>query len=185
MRRYHDEEWGVPISDDRRLFEKVCLEAFQCGLSWSTVLARRDRLREVFAQFDVDELVRFSKTDLEKIAEDPTVIRHRGKIAAVVNNAHACRRLRDEVGSLAAHMWSFAPSDPADPGSAKPPSVSDESMRMARDLKHRGWVFVGPTTMYALMQSAGMVNDHDRTCPVRTHVEMLHEKFLIPTSNRN
>lgn len=185
MRDYHDREWGVPTADDHRLFEKICLEAFQCGLSWSTVLARRDRLRTVFADFNVEELVRFSAADLERIAMDASIIRHRGKIAAVVTNARACRRLNDEVGSLGAYLWSFAPAVDSEPVGSAPPSTSVESALLSKDLKRRGWTFVGPTTMYALMQSVGMVNDHDRTCPSRQSAAQARAVFDSGSHRRN
>ncbi len=167
MRRYHDHEWGIPTADDRHLFEKICLEAFQCGLSWATVLSRRDRLREVFANFEANDLVRFTDADLEHIANDPSIIRHRGKIAAVVVNARACLDLVAETGSLASYLWSFAVRDEIEPEGLSPPALSEESTKLSKDLKKRGWTFVGPTTMYALMQSVGMVNDHDCACPCR------------------
>jgi DNA-3-methyladenine glycosylase I len=186
MRTYHDMEWGVPVGDDRHLFEKICLEAFQCGLSWSTILARRARLRDVFAHFDISELVYFTEADVDRIVLDPTVIRHRGKISAVIANARACQRLVDEVGSLGRYLWSFAPEVNRDPHGKRPPSTSDESTLLARDLKRRGWSFVGPTTMYALMQSIGMINDHDTNCSVRSIVGRARSEWIPPgiSSNR-
>jgi DNA-3-methyladenine glycosylase I len=177
MRAYHDEEWGVPTADDRRLFEKVCLEAFQCGLSWSTVLARRERLREVFANFALDELGSFTEVDVERLVADPTIIRHRKKIEAVLKNSRACRLLIEEEQSLSRYLWSFAPStsDVSRDGSLQ--STSAESIELSKDLKRRGWTFVGPTTMYALMQSVGMVNDHDHACPSRERVDHLRATF--------
>lgn len=165
MRRYHDVEWGVPIVEDDAMFERICLEAFQCGLSWSTILARRERLREVFCGFDIEVVARFSTTDVDRLVSDPSIIRHRGKIEAVVTNARACQRLHQEVGSLADHLWSFAPSATMLPRNDNVPSTSPASHRLSKDLKSRGWSFVGPTTMYALMQAVGMVNDHDLGCP--------------------
>lgn len=175
----------MPTSDDRRLFEKICLEAFQCGLSWSTILARRERLREVFANFDVHELVRFSPPDLERIATDSSIIRHRGKISAVVTNAQAYIALVDDVGSLASYLWGFAERSEIEPVGDRPPSTSAASTRLSRDLKRRGWSFVGPTTMYALMQSVGMVNDHDRLCPFRRTTSEARSRFDWTVAGRN
>jgi DNA-3-methyladenine glycosylase I len=177
MRAYHDEEWGVPTADDRRLFEKICLEAFQCGLSWSTVLARRERLREVFANFAVDELSSFTEIDVERLVADPTIIRHRKKIEAVLTNARACRLLIEEEESLGRYLWSFAPTTVHTSRDGSLQSTSTESIELSRDLKRRGWTFVGPTTMYALMQSVGMVNDHDHECPSREKVEQVRATF--------
>lgn len=185
MRAYHDGEWGVPSQDDRHLFEKMCLETFQCGLSWSTILVRRERLREVFANFAIDELVRFTSADVDRIVVDPSIIRHRGKINAVLNNAHACRRLVQEVGSLGVYLWSFAPYEESQPVGLQPPATSLESTRLSKDLKARGWTFVGPTTMYALMQSMGMVNDHDSTCPRREEVSRARSEWNLLLDRAN
>lgn len=185
MRSYHDEEWGVPTSDDRRLFEKICLEAFQCGLSWSTILARRQRLREVFASFDVQVLARWTDDDIERIVVDPTIIRHRGKISSVISNARACLDLVEEMGSLNDYLWSFASFDDAEPRDPAPPSKSSASVLLSKDLKRRGWTFVGPTTMYALMQSVGMVNDHDVLCPSRESVSAARRDFRERLKDRN
>lgn len=177
MREYHDNEWGRPERDERALFEKICLESFQCGLSWATILARRQRLREVFANFEIDEVARFSQVEIDRLSRDPSIIRHRGKIAAVVSNAKACRVLIDDVGHLGRYLWSFAPETVGEPAGPRPPATSDEAIRLARDLKRRGWSFVGPTTMYAMMQSMGMVNDHDVSCPLRETVA--RERSLV------
>jgi DNA-3-methyladenine glycosylase I len=185
MRAYHDDEWGRPSADDRHLFEKMCLETFQCGLSWSTVLVRRERLREVFSNFDVEQLVRFTSADVDRIAGDPSIIRHRGKITAVLGNARACRKLIDEVGSLAAYLWSFAPPEESEQRGPRPPATSPESTRLSKDLKARGWTFVGPTTMYALMQSIGMVNDHDLACSSREAVSQARSLWNPPSSRLN
>jgi len=185
MRAYHDDEWGMPTADDRRLFEKVCLEAFQCGLSWSTVLARRDRLREVFANFDIAALISFTEVDVERLVADPTIIRHRKKIEAVLTNARACRVLIDEEESLGRYIWSYAPTGAVVSGNGSPQTTSAESIELSKDLKRRGWTFVGPTTMYALMQSVGMVNDHDHSCPSRQKVEQVRADFLPSHRARN
>lgn len=185
MRSYHDEEWGVPISDDRRLFEKICLEAFQCGLSWSTILMRRQRLREVFASFDIQVLATWTEEDVQRIVVDPSIIRHRGKISSVISNARACLDLVGEMGSLNDYLWSFASFDEADLRRPSPPSTSTESTLLSKDLKRRGWTFVGPTTMYALMQSVGMVNDHDVLCPRRELVSSARRDFFERSKPRN
>lgn len=174
---YHDREWGIPTADDRSLFEKICLEAFQCGLSWSIVLARRDRLREVFANFEIAELVRFTSDDIDRIVGDPTIIRHRGKVSAVVTNARACTTLVEEVGSLGVHIWSYAPRNESASTAPTLRSSSDESKSLSKDLKRRGWSFVGPTTVYSMMQAVGMVNDHDPSCPVREHIDRAKRTF--------
>lgn len=175
----------MPTADDRRLFEKVCLEAFQCGLSWSTVLVRRERLREVFANFAIEELILFTDVDIDRIVGDPTIIRHRKKIEAVVTNARACRDLIEEQGSLATYFWSFAPTDEFTSNDSTLRSTSAESIRLSKDLKRRGWTFVGPTTMYALMQSVGMVNDHDPACSKRLSVERSRAVFDLTIPIRN
>ena len=185
MRAYHDDEWGIPTTDDRHLFEKVCLEAFQCGLSWSTILARRDRLREVFANFDIDELVSFTEVDVERLVADPTIIRHRKKIEAVLTNARACRRLIDQEESFGRYLWSFASTSSSASPTGSLQSTSAESRELSKDLKRRGWTFVGPTTMYALMQSVGMVNDHDHSCPSRQRVERVRAAFVRFHQARN
>ncbi|MFM8856645.1 MAG: DNA-3-methyladenine glycosylase I [Actinomycetota bacterium] len=182
MRAYHDEEWGMPTADDRHLFEKVCLEAFQCGLSWSTVLARRERLREVFANFAIDELSSLTNFDIDRLVTDPTIIRHRKKIEAVLTNARACRLLIDQEESLGRYLWSFAPNTSIVSQNGLLQSTSAESIELSKDLKLRGWTFVGPTTMYALMQSVGMVNDHDHACPSRQRVE--HARAAFAQSHR-
>jgi len=185
MRAYHDDEWGMPTADDRRLFEKVCLEAFQCGLSWSTVLTRRERLREVFANFDIAALDSFTSADVERLVADPTIIRHRKKIEAVLTNARACRRLIDQEESLGRYLWSFASTSSSASPTGSPQSTSAGSIELSKDLKRRGWTFVGPTTMYALMQSVGMVNDHDHSCPSRQKVEQVRADFLQSHRARN
>lgn len=165
---YHDTEWGVPVHDDQRLFEKLCLEGFQSGLSWLTILRKRPAFREVFAGFDPAEVARFGEADVERLLTDARIIRHRGKIEATVNNARRACELIDATGSLAAHVWSFAPDVPGTrPCSpAEVPATTPESAALAKDLKRRGWRFVGPTTAYAFMQSMGLVDDHMAACEV-------------------
>lgn len=159
--RYHDEEWGVPVHDDQRLFEKLCLEGFQAGLSWLTILRKRPALRRAFADFAPDVVASFGPTNVERLLDDAAIVRHRGKIEATIGNARAYHDLVDDVGSLDAYVWSYAPDDPPVPRSiADVRATSPESEAMSEDLKRRGWRFVGPTTMYAFMQSMGVVDDH-------------------------
>jgi DNA-3-methyladenine glycosylase I len=166
---YHDHEWGRPIHDDVRLFEKICLEGFQAGLSWLTILRKRERFREVFRGFDPHRVAQFSPADVDRLLGDAGIVRHRGKIESVVNNARQCSTLVDEFGSLDAFVWQFASAQSEGDRSAPPgiPSQTPSSVRMSKELKRRGWTFVGPTTMYAFMQSVGVVNDHLTGCWVR------------------
>ncbi|MCG3195407.1 MAG: DNA-3-methyladenine glycosylase 1 [Thermoanaerobaculia bacterium] len=169
---YHDTEWGFPVRDDVRLFEKLCLEGFQAGLSWLTILKRREGFRAAFAGFDFRTVAQFGTEDVERLVLEPAIIRHRGKIVSVLNNAARAIELSREFGSLAAYFWSFEP-----PASARPARMTEEAVRqmttceearrLSKDLKRRGWTFVGPTTVYAFMQAMGLVNDHVETCPVR------------------
>lgn len=162
-RRYHDEEWGTPLRGDRALFEKMALEGFQAGLSWITILRKRPRFREVFAAFDVDVVAEFDESDVERLMVDAGIIRNRAKIEATIGNARIVRTMAD--GELDALMWSFAPASRPRPASfADVPAVTPESTAMSKELRRRGFRFVGPTTMYALMQSAGMVDDHVEGC---------------------
>jgi len=165
---YHDTEWGFPVWDERRLFEKLCLESFQSGLSWRTILAKRENFRAAFHAFDVDAIAQFTKHDVNRLLEDPGIVRHRGKIEAVINNARRAQELVSEKGSLAAFLWSYAPTRPATPQSA---STSAESIALSKELKKRGWKFVGPTTVYAFMQAMGLINDHVPDCVIRGEVE--------------
>lgn len=176
MRHYHDHEWGVPTADDRRLFEKICLEGFQSGLSWATILGKRDDFRRAFADFDVEVLADFGDEDVSRLRADPSIVRHAGKIRSTVNNARRCRELISAEGTLAGFLWRYEPPASLPTGTTRCP----ESEALARDLKKRGWTFVGPTTMYALMQSLGMVNDHDPGCPSRATVEEARRQFVRP-----
>lgn len=183
--RYHDHEWGFPVADDRRLFEKICLEGFQSGLSWLTILRKREAFRRAFADFDYLEVARFGVRDVERLLQDAGIVRHRGKIEATVNNAERACALADEFGSLAAYVWRFEPppaSRPRRPTEAilRARTTSPESVAMSRDLKRRGWRFVGPTTAYAFMQAMGMVNDHVHGCPVRDEVAAARRRFVVP-----
>jgi DNA-3-methyladenine glycosylase I len=168
--RYHDEEWGVAVHDDRRLFEKLCLEGFQAGLSWLTILRKRAAFREVFHDFDIERVAGMGPDDVERLLADDRIVRHRGKIEAAIGNARCALELVGDRGSLAEHLWSFAPDDAGRPPPKRLsdlPAVTPESTALSRDLRHRGWRFVGPTTLYAFMQAIGMVNDHLVGCSGR------------------
>lgn len=168
---YHDNEWGRKVTDDQRLFEKICLEGFQAGLSWITILRRRETFREAFAHFDFRKVAQFSKNDVDALLQNSGIIRHRGKIEATINNAQRCCELIESQGSLSNYIWSFVNSEKDQVvGNAHPsgiPAMTEISTRLSKDLKKRGFRFVGPTTMYAFMQSVGMVNDHVRGCHIR------------------
>jgi DNA-3-methyladenine glycosylase I len=159
---YHDTEWGFPVADDIRLFEKLSLEGFQSGLSWLTILRKREGFRKAFKGFDPNKVARFGERDIERLLGDASIIRHRGKIEAVINNARRMIELREAEGSLAAYVWRFEPE--REHRDASMPSITPESQAMAKDLKKRGWRFVGPTTAYAFMQAMGLVNDHATGC---------------------
>ena len=174
---YHDGEWGFPTADDRRLFEKLCLEGFQSGLSWRTILAKRENFRVAFHGFDFDKVARFGARDVQRLLKDDGIVRHRGKIEAVINNAQRARELAKEEGSLAAYLWRFAARDGARPQGA---STSAESIALSKDLKKRGWKFVGPTTVYAFMQAMGLVNDHAEGCVIRAKAERARKEFRRP-----
>jgi DNA-3-methyladenine glycosylase I len=176
---YHDTEWGFPVADDRRLFEKLCLEGFQSGLSWRTILAKRENFRAAFHDFDVDRIARFTGRDVERLLRDAGIVRHRGKIEAVVNNARRAQDLVGREGSLAAFIWRYEP-DPAQRGSPQTVSTSPEATRLSKDLKKSGWAFVGPTTVYAFMQAMGLVNDHATDCVIRSRVERARRAFKPP-----
>ena len=167
-RPYHDEEWGRPVTDDVRLFEKLCLEGFQSGLSWLTILRKREAFRSAFAGFDFEQVARFTERDVERLLGDAGIIRHRGKIEATVNNARRAVELVESEGSLAAFVWAFEPDAAGYPSEQ---SESAESKALAKELKRRGWRFVGPTTVYAFMQAMGLVNDHVEGCDARPAVE--------------
>ncbi len=176
---YHDHEWGFPVVDDIRLFEKLCLEGFQSGLSWRTILAKRDNFRAAFQGFDFERVARYTKRDVERLLGDAGIVRHRGKIEATINNAQRARELVEAEGSLAAYVWRFEhdPSELAAPQSA---STSPTSVALSKDLKRRGWKFVGPTTVYAFMQAMGLINDHVEGCSTRTAVAKARKAFRSP-----
>ena len=171
-RRYHDEEWGFAVTDDRRLFEKLCLEGFQAGLSWLTILRKREGFRRAFAGFDLAEVARFGADDVERLLGDAAIVRHRGKIESTINNARRCLELVEAEGSLSAYVWSFEPTSARLHGESETP----ESRALAKDLKRRGWTYVGPTTVYAFMQAMGLVNDHVEGCSARTLCEEVRRR---------
>ena len=176
---YHDEEWGYPVADDRRLFEKLSLEGFQAGLSWRTILAKRENFRTAFEGFDIDRVAAMGQDDVERLLLDPGIVRHRGKIEAVIHNARCAQALIQEEGSLAAYFWRHddgGQATTAAPGA----STSPVSSALSRDLKQRGWKFVGPTTVYAFMQAMGLVNDHAQACEVRARVDRARAAFRAP-----
>lgn len=184
-RRYHDEEWGQPVTDDIRLFEKICLEGFQSGLSWLTILRKRESFRAAFAGFDFDRVAHFDDADIARCLSDPGIVRHRGKIVSTINNARRAQALRDECGTLARYFWSFEPTAEERPArvdwetiAANP--TTPTSVRLSKDLKKRGWTFVGPTTVYAFMQAMGLVNDHVEGCISRVEVEAKRNRLERP-----
>jgi DNA-3-methyladenine glycosylase I len=181
---YHDNEWGFPVADDRRLFEKICLEGFQSGLSWITILRKREAFREAFRGFDFERVARMGERDVTKLLGNPGIVRHRGKIESTINNAKRARELASEHGSLAAYFWGYEPAKKSRPKrltmdvlSAMP--TSPESVALAKDLKKRGWTFVGPTTVYAFMQAVGLVNDHLHDCATRAAVDKARSGFRV------
>ncbi|MEZ5864360.1 MAG: DNA-3-methyladenine glycosylase I [Geminicoccaceae bacterium] len=183
---YHDSEWGRPQADDRRLFEKLCLEGFQSGLSWLTILRKRENFRRAFAGFDPAVVARFGEADIQRLLLDAGIVRHRGKIASVINNAARALELQAEAGSLAAFFWRFEPAPGSRPARLDRATLAGlaqtaESKALARALKGRGWSFVGPTTLYAFMQATGMVNDHLEGCCVRAEVEAARAAFTRPS----
>lgn len=178
---YHDTEWGYPVSDDQRLFEKLCLEGFQSGLSWRTILAKRENFRAAFHDFDFDRIARFTQRDVNRLLKDEGIVRHRGKIEAVINNAKRAKELVKQEGSLAAYVWGYEP-DKKQLAKPQTASTSAESIALSKDLKKRGWKFVGPTTVYAFMQAMGLINDHVEGCVIRTRVERARKKFKRPGS---
>ena len=171
-RDYHDHEWGQPVSDDRRLFEKLCLEGFQAGLSWLTILDKREAFRRAFAGFDAEQVAAFDEADVARLLGDAGIVRHRGKIESTINNAWRVLELRAEFGSLCDYAWRYVPAPGSRPKRVTPASMarrgpSAEAVAMAKDLKRRGWTFVGPTTVYAFMQAMGLVDDHFEGCHAR------------------
>jgi DNA-3-methyladenine glycosylase I len=181
-RTYHDREWGFPVADDHRLFEKLSLEGFQAGLSWLTILRKREAFRRRFARFDFERLARFDERDVARLLDDSSIVRHRGKIEAVINNARCAMQLVRDEGSLAEFVWGYEPATPVALPSSR--AESAESRALARELKRRGWRFVGPTTVYAFMQAMGLVNDHVEGCDARRTVARARERFKPPPRTR-
>ncbi len=183
--RYHDVEWGFPVSDERRLFEKLCLEGFQAGLSWLTILRKRERFRAAFRGFEVEAVAGLGPRDVERLLGDPGIVRHRGKIESAIRNARRARELRNALGSLAGFVWSFEP-----PASQRPRRLTlralraltktEASVALSKALREWGFSFVGPTTAYAFMQAMGLVNDHLEGCAVRERVEAARRRFRRP-----
>jgi len=176
---YHDTEWGFPVVDDQRLFEKLSLEGFQSGLSWRSILAKRDNFRAAFRDFDIDRVARFGARDVKRLLADAGIVRHRGKIEAVINNARRARELVKHEGSLAAFFWRYEP-DAKKSGKSQILSSTAESIALSKDLKKLGWGFVGPTTVYAFMQAMGLVNDHDEDCVIHRRVAKARKSFKPP-----
>jgi DNA-3-methyladenine glycosylase I len=176
---YHDTEWGFPVSDDHRLFEKLCLEGFQAGLSWRTILAKRENFRAAFHDFDFDRIARFTQRDLNRLLKDEGIVRHRGKIEAVINNARRVLELVEREGTFAAFIWRYEP-DTKQLAKPQTASTSAESLALSKDLKKLGWKFVGPTTVYAFMQAMGLINDHVEDCVIRARVERARRNFARP-----
>lgn len=176
---YHDTEWGFPVDDDIRLFEKICLEGFQSGLSWRTILAKRESFRRAFAGFDFHRVADFTDKDVDLLLQDASIIRHRGKIEATINNARRAVEMERQEGALATFFWRYEP-DPASLPEPQTASTSPESLALSKELKKRGWKFVGPTTVYAFMQAMGLINDHVYGCTTRKAVEKARSAFSKP-----
>ena len=186
---YHDHEWGVPMRDDTRLFEKICLEGFQAGLSWLTILNKREAFRAAFAGFDMDKVAAFDEADVKRLVLDAGIVRHRGKIVSTINNAQRAIEMRQEVGSLAAYFWGFEPVADNRPQHINRQTLSaittsPESIALSKDLRKRGWSFVGPTTMYAFMQAMGLVNDHFEGCHARERALQARAGLTLPVAKQ-
>lgn len=173
---YHDTEWGYPVAQDVRLFEKICLESFQSGLSWRTILAKRENFRAAFCGFDFHKMAGFDEGDVTRLLDDAGIVRHRGKIEAVINNAARAVEMQDREGSLAAYFWRFEPT-PEELGMPQSNTTCPSAIALSKDLKKRGWKFVGPTTVFAFMQAMGLVNDHSEACVFRGIAEASRKSF--------
>ncbi len=183
LRRYHDTEWGRPVADDRRLFEKLSLEGFMSGLSWLTILRKRENFRSAFAGFDPSKVARFTPRDVARLMRDEGIVRNRAKIEATINNARRFGELTGEFASFAAYVWRFEPKPRhrlLDRAGLMAAGESPEAVAMSKDLKKRGWGFVGPTTVYSFIQAMGLVNDHIRGCAAGVEVESLRKAFVRP-----
>jgi len=186
---YHDREWGRPVTDDIRLFEKICLEGFQSGLSWLTILRKRENFRAGFAGFDFHKVARFDAPDIDRLMADAGIVRHRGKIVSTINNAARAIEMVADFGSLAAYFWSHEPAATERPqvltyAALRANPTTPVSRHISKDLKKRGWTFVGPTTVYALMQAMGLVNDHIEGCVCRVEVEAERALLVRPAAPR-
>jgi DNA-3-methyladenine glycosylase I len=186
-RRYHDVEWGRPSGDDLRLFETLCLEGFQAGLSWLTILRKRENFRKGFKGFDLTAVARLGRRSVDRLLSDPGIVRHRAKIEATINNARRCADLVDEFGSFAGYVWRFEPDARSRPRTLDHATLmrmttSPEATRMSKDLRRRGWSFVGPTTVYSFLETVGLVNDHLDRCDFRKEVERERRAFRRPRS---
>ncbi len=184
---YHDTEWGRPVADDRRLFEKLCLEGFQSGLSWLTILRKRESFRKAFKSFDIASVARFNVRSVDRLLSDAGIVRHRGKIEATINNARRCSELIEEFGSLASYVWAFEPDERTRPAkldwaTLERLGTNEEAMAMSKDLRRRGWTFVGPTTVYSFMEAMGLVNDHVTGCGLRDEIEAERRAFIRPVT---
>jgi DNA-3-methyladenine glycosylase I len=182
---YHDLEWGRPVAEDVRLFEKLCLEGFQAGLSWLTILRKRENFRRAFKSFDIESVARFNARSVERLLSDAGIVRHRGKIESTINNARRCGELIDEFGSLGSYVWTYETEERLRPNRLDWPTlvkqgVSAEATAMSKDLKRRGWSFVGPTTVYAFMEAMGLTNDHVSACDLRKEIEDERRLFSRP-----
>ncbi|WP_233461947.1 DNA-3-methyladenine glycosylase I [Achromobacter mucicolens] len=185
MPDYHDHEWGRPVTDDRRLFEKICLEGFQAGMAWITILRKRDAFREAFDDFDMERVARYTERDVERLMGNAAIVRNRAKIVSAINNAQRARELADETGSLAGWLWSHEPQPQTRPAAVDRHywdnnPTSEASIELSRALKRRGWTFVGPTTIHAFMQAVGMVNEHMSGCVCHAQIEAARARFRRP-----
>ena len=174
---YHDKEWGFPVTDDQRLFEKVCLESFQSGLSWRTILNKRDAFRAAFDQFDFHKVALYQQEDVERLLQNSAIVRNRRKIDAVINNAQRAIEMQQEEGSLAAFFWGYEAKESVEPQTQ---TTSVESIALSKALKKKGWKFVGPTTMFAFLQSMGFINDHEYDCCIREEIEIIRKQLKRP-----
>ena len=182
---YHDAEWGLPVAEDARLFEKLCLEGFQAGLAWITILRKRQRFRRVFRGFEIDSVARMGPREVERLLGDPGIVRHRGKIESAIANARCAAALREEFGSLGSYLWRFEPAAAERPRRVTHAALaklteSAASRALSRDLRGRSWSFVGPTTVYAFMQAMGLVNDHLEGCDARAAALRARRAFRRP-----
>lgn len=187
--KYHDEEWGRPTRDDRWVFEKICLEGFQAGLSWLTILNKRENFRSAFANFEIDTVARYTSRSVERLLGDAGIVRHRGKIESTINNAKRAKEMQKEFGSLSAFMWQYEPDASSRPKNMNRDTLgtlakTSESIALSKALKKRGWSFVGPTTAYAFMQASGIVNDHMDACDARSECTAVRGRFRVPRIKR-